>query len=147
MTAESLQVSRSLSILDVPNNAVFWIVCTCPPASKSSSPFNNPLITVPKGLLTIGIIVTFMFHIFFNSLARPRYFSFHSHHFSFFFGQPWQQNLQFWKFPFFLILVRAGLLVEIRWSVWMSKSHSSLSLPFSRTAAGLCIYYLFLWSI
>ena len=40
------------------------------------SPFNNPLVTVPKALITIGIIVTFMFHSFFNSLARLRYLSF-----------------------------------------------------------------------
>ena len=37
------------------------MVSTRPPASKSSSPFNIPLVTVPKGAVTIGIIVTFMF--------------------------------------------------------------------------------------
>ena len=40
-------------------------------------------VTVPKAPITIGIIVTFMFHSFFNSLARSRYLSLFSHSFSF----------------------------------------------------------------
>ena len=45
-----------------------------------------------------------------------------------------------------LIIIRSGLLVEIRWSVCMSKSHRSLCVSFSRTAARLCIYHLLVWS-
>ena len=59
------------------------MVSTRPPTSKSSSSFSNPLVTVPKAPITIGIIVTFMFHSFFNSLARLRYLSFFLHSFSF----------------------------------------------------------------
>ena len=78
------QVSRTLlSILAVFNNAVVWMVSTRSPTSKSSRPFNNHLVTVPKAPITIGIIVTFMFHSFFNSLARSRYLSLFSHSFSF----------------------------------------------------------------
>ena len=74
--SKSPQVSRTLlSILAVFNNAVVWMVSTWPPTSKSSRPFNNPLVAVPKVPITFGIIVTFMFHIFFNSLARSRYLS------------------------------------------------------------------------
>ena len=66
IVSKFLQVSRILlSILAVPNNVVVWIVSTRPLISKSSSPFNNPLVTVPIALIVIGIIVTFMFHIFF----------------------------------------------------------------------------------
>ena len=72
-----------LSILAVINNAVVWMVSTRSPTSKSSSPFSNPLVTVPKVTFTVGIIVTCMFHSFFNSLARSRYLSFFSHSFSF----------------------------------------------------------------
>ena len=54
-----------------------------PPSSKSSRPFNNPLVMVPKAPITIDTIVTFMFHSFFNSLARSRYLSFFSHSFRF----------------------------------------------------------------
>ena len=82
--SNSPQVSRTLlSILTVLINAVFWIVSTHPPTSKSYSPFKNPLITVPKAPITVGIIVTSMFHSFVNSLARSRYLSFFSHSFNF----------------------------------------------------------------
>ena len=78
------QVSRTLlSILAVLNNAVVWMVSTSPPTSKSSRPFSNPLVNVPNAPITIGIIVTCMFHSFFSSLARSRYLSFFSHSFSF----------------------------------------------------------------
>ena len=50
-------------------------------------------------------------------------------------------------FFFLLIIIRFGLLTEIRWSVCMSKSHRNLCVSFSRTGAGLCIYHLLVWSI
>ena len=82
--SKSPQVSRTfLIILVVLNNVVVYMVSTRPPTSKSSSPFNNPLVTVPKAPITIGIIVIFMFHSFFNSLARSRYLSFFSLSFRF----------------------------------------------------------------
>ena len=82
--SKSPQVSQSLSILAVFNNAVVWMVSPRSSTSKSSRPFNNPLVTVPKAPITIGIIVTFMFHSFFNSLARSRVLiSLFSHSFSF----------------------------------------------------------------
>ena len=82
--SKSPQVSRTLlSILAVFNNALVWMVSTRPPISKSSRPFNNPLLTVPKTPITIGIIVTFMFHSFSNSLAWSRYLSLFSRSFSF----------------------------------------------------------------
>ncbi len=57
--SKSSQVSGTLlSILAVLNNVVVWIVSTRPPTSKSSRPFNNTLLTVPKEPITIGIIVT-----------------------------------------------------------------------------------------
>ena len=78
--SKSPQVSRTLlSILAVLSNAVIWKISTRPPTSKSSRPFNNHLVIVPKAPITIGTIVTFMFHSFFNSLARSRYLSFFSH--------------------------------------------------------------------
>ena len=82
--SKSPHVSKTLhSILAVLNNVVVRMVSTHPPVSKSSSPFNNPLVTVPKAPITVGIIVTFMFHSFFNSLTRSRYLSLFSHSFSF----------------------------------------------------------------
>ena len=80
--SKSSQVSRTLlSILVIYNNAVVWMVSNRPPNSKSPRPFNNPLVTVSKAPITIGIIVSFMFHRFFNSLGRSR-LSLFSHSFS-----------------------------------------------------------------
>ena len=82
--SKSPQVSKTLlSILAVFNNAIVWMTSTRSPTSKSSRPFNKPLVTVPKAPITIGMIVTFMFHSFFNSLAISRYLSLFSHSFSF----------------------------------------------------------------
>ena len=52
----------------------------------------------------------------------------------------------FQVFLLLLIIIRSGLLVEIRWSVCMLKSHGSLCVLFSRTGASLCICHLFVWS-
>ena len=60
--SKSPQVSRTLlSILAVFNNAVVWMVST-----RRLTSFNNSLVTVPKAPITIGMIVTFMFLIFFQ---------------------------------------------------------------------------------
>ena len=80
----SPQVSRTLlSILADLNNVLVWMVSIRPLIFKSSSPFNNDLMTVPKAPITIGTIVAFMFHSFFNSQARSRYLSFFSLSFNF----------------------------------------------------------------
>ena len=69
--SKSSQVSKTrLRILAVLSNAVVWIVSTRPPISKSSRPFNNPLVIVPKAPITIGTIVTFMFHSFFQFSSK-----------------------------------------------------------------------------
>ena len=82
--SKSHQVSRTiLSILAVLSKVVVWIVSNHPPTSKSSSSFSNPLVTVSNAPITIGKIVTVMFHSFSYSLARSRYLSFFSHSFSF----------------------------------------------------------------
>ena len=129
--SKSPQVSRTLlSILAVFSYAVVWMISTRPPTSKFSSPFNKPLVTVTKAPITFGIIVTFMFHSFFNSLARSRYSKVDNFVTSFF---------------FLLIIIRSGLRADIRWSVCISMSHRSLCVFISRTGVGLCINYLFVW--
>ena len=123
------------------------MVSTRPPTSKSSRPFNNPLVTVPKAPVTIGIIVTFMFHSFFNSLARSRYLSLFSHSFSFILWSARTAKSTILQIFFFLlIIIRSGLRAEIKWSLCISKSHRSLCVSFSRTGTGLCIYHLLAWS-
>ena len=106
--SKSPQVSRTLlSILAVFNNAVVWIVSTQLPTSKSSRPFNNPLVTVSKAPFIIGIIV--MFLSFFNSLVRSRYLSLFSHSFSFILwssGTAKSTILQIFFFFFSSIIIR-----------------------------------------
>ena len=43
---------------------------TSPFISKSSSPFTNPVVTVPRTPITTGITATFTFYSFFNYLAK-----------------------------------------------------------------------------
>ena len=110
---KSPQVSRTfLSILAVLNNAVCWMVSTRLPTSKSSSPFSNLLVTVPNAPITISIIVTCMFHSFFQFPSKQSF-----HILSILFcGQPGQQSRLFCKFLFFflLIIIKYGPLVGIR---------------------------------
>ena len=142
--SKSSQVSRTyLRILSVLSNAVILIVFTCPPTSKSSRPFNNSFVIVPKAPITIGTIITFMFHSFFNSLVRSRYLSFFSHYFRFIL---WATGIMQILFFFLLIIIRSNLLAGIWLSVCMLKSRRILCVSFSRTGAGLCIYYLLVWS-
>ena len=116
------QISRTLlGILAVLNNVVVWMVSTRPSTSKSSSSFSNLLVTVPNAPITIGIIVTCIFHSFFSSLARSRYLSFFSHSFSFILWSAGTVKSTFLQVLFFLlIIIRPGLPAEIRWSVCMS---------------------------
>ena len=109
--SKSPQVSRTRpSILAVFSNAVIWIVSTRSLTSKSFRPFNNPLVIVPKAPITIGIIVTFMFHSLFYSLARSRYLSFFSHSFSFI----------LWSIIIIIIIIVIAIVV---FSFYVSFSH------------------------
>ena len=113
--SKSPQVSRTLlSILAVFHDAVVWMVSTCSPTSNSSRPFNNPLVTVPKAPITIGTIVTLMFHSFFNSLASSRYLSFFSHSFSFILWSAWTAKSTILQILFFFFCWL--LLVLVFWS-------------------------------
>ena len=143
---KSPQVSRTLlSILAVFNNAVVWMVSTRPPTSKSSRHFNNSLVTVLKAPITIGIIVTFMFHSFFQFFSKVEVLISLFAFFQFYSVVCRDSKVDYFAdFLFFfllllLIIIRSGLRAEIRWSVCISKSHRSLCVSFSRTGAGLCI--------
>ena len=146
--SKSLQHSRTrLSILGVLCNAVVWIVSTRSPIFKSSRSFNNPLVTVTNAPIIIGTIVTFMFHSYFISLARSRYLTLFSLSFRFILlSAGTAKSTILHILVFLLIIMRSGLLVGIKWSVCMLKSHRSLYESFSRTSARLCIYHLLVWS-
>ena len=72
--SKSSQVSRPLLSIGAVLNNVVWMVSTRPPTSKSSSPLCNPLVTAPKAPITFGIIVTFMFHSFFQFSRKVEVF-------------------------------------------------------------------------
>ena len=121
--SKSPQISRTLlGILAVFNNAVVWMASTRPPTSKFSGSFHNPLVTGPKALITIGINVTFMFLSFFHSLARSRYLSLFSHSFSLIlWSAAIAKSTILQIFFFLLIIIRSGLLAELRGSVCILK--------------------------
>ena len=67
----SPQVCRTLlSILADSTNAVVWRASTRPILSKSSNPRTNPLVTVSSVSVTISVIVTNMFHSFFQFSSK-----------------------------------------------------------------------------
>ena len=111
------QVSRTLlCILAVFNNAVVWMFSIRPPTSKFSRPFNKPLVFVPKAPITIGIIVTSMFHSFFNSLARSRYLSLFSHSFSFILWSAGTAKSIILQIFFFFFWLLKGLVFWLRFA-------------------------------
>ena len=111
----------------------------------SVSPFSNPLFTVPNAPITIGIIVTCMFHSFFNSLARSRYLSFFSRSFSFNLCSAGTAKLTILQVLFFWGLFLGLVFWSRLGDPCVYQSHRSLYVLFSRTGAGLCIYHLFVW--
>ena len=130
--SKSPQVSRTiLSILAVLNNVVMSMISTHPPAFKSSNPFINPLFTVPKAPNTIGIIVTFMFQFFFQFSRKVEVFILLFIFFQFY--SVVSRNSKVYNFTnsLFCIIIRPGLLAEIKWSVCTSKFHRSLCVSFS----------------
>ena len=106
--SKSPQVSRTLvTILAIPNNAVVWMVSPRPPTSKSSSPFNSPLATVLKTLITISIISPScsIVVVFFNSQAMSMFLFFFSHSFSFILRSAGTAKLAILQILFFLRLI------------------------------------------
>ena len=96
--------------------SVFWpfsimLLFAWSPLGRQLPNLPGPLVTVPKAPITIGIIVTLIFHSFFNSLAWSRYLSLFSDSFSFILwsaGTAESTTLQI--FFFFVVVVRSGLL-------------------------------------
>ena len=133
----SLRYRTLLTILADLNNDAVWMVSICPAISNSSNLLSKPLWTVPSAPITIGITVTHMFQVLISLFTFFQFYSVVSLD---------SKVDNFAHFLFLMIIIRSGLLAEIRWSVCISKSHRSLCVSFSKTAAGLCIYHLLAWS-
>ena len=114
--SQSPQVSRTLlNILAVFNNALVWMVSTRPSIFKSSSPFNNPLVTVPKAPITIGTIVTIMFHSFFQFSSKVQVLILFFTFFQFYSEVSRDSKVNNFTNSLFLLLIiiRSGLLAKI----------------------------------
>ena len=116
--------------------AVVWMVSTRPLTFKSPSPCTNPLATVLRAPVTIGINVTFMFHCFFSPLVRSTYLSFFSLSFN---CTPWSvrrakstiQQLLFFYCPSLGLVVwpRLGDLFVFHYPREFCASHSQGQIP------------------
>ena len=149
------QVSRTLlSFLVDLNNAVVWMVSTCPLFSESSSPCTSPLVTVPSALITIDIIITVMFHSFFPVLwqglgtyflfAFLKFYSVVSLN-----GKVHYSAAFFFFFFFFFFLqttTRPGRLAEIKRSVCITKFRNIFCVEMPGMDSVLCTYHSFVGS-
>ena len=123
--SKSLQVSRTLhSILSDLNDAVDWMVSTCPLISKSSSSCTKLLMTVPNTPITIGITVTFMFHRFFSFFSKVEVLISLFAFLSVLYPMISRNGKVHYSAGslFLLTITRSGRLAEIGWSVCISKS-------------------------
>ena len=144
--SKSSQVSRTLlSILAVLKNVLVLMVSTRPPNSKSSSPFNNPLITVPNASITICMIVTGMSHCFFFQFPSKvevliLLFTF----FQFYSVVSWNSKVDDFAYSLFFLLLL--LLAGIRWSVsfeyFTPALSNSFSLEFEWQQVSSCLHFL-----
>ena len=137
--SEWLKVSTSFQDLE------FWLIFTRPLIFMSTRLKTNHLVTVTSGWILIGITVSFMFHSFFFFYSLGSYLYLFSPLFSFTLWSAGTVIPPIGRFSFFgLTITRTGRLVEIRWSVCISKSQRILRVSFSMANSWLWIYYLFI---
>ena len=110
------------------------MISTRPLISKTSSPYTNPLVIVPRAPIIIGINIPFMFHSFFCKVEVLILL------FTFLRLYPVVSPL-FSRFSFFY-WQSLSLIVQLR-SICISKSQKTLCISFSWTDSELCIYHLF----
>ena len=116
------------------------MISTRPPISKSPSPCINPLMTVPRAPITIGINVTFMFH----SFSIPRqgrssylYFRFLS---VLFWGQLGQQSPHIGKFSFSYQLLQGPVVWPRLGDPFVSQNTRGICVPHSPGQTLGCAY-------
>ena len=123
--SKSPLVSRTLlSILADPNNAIVWIVSTCPLIYTSSTPLTNLLVTVQRPPITIGITDNFMLYSFFQFSSKVYVFSSLFVFFQFYplinrNGKVHNSagSLFLFIYSFLLTITRSDRLAEIWWSI------------------------------
>ena len=126
--SKSPQVSRTLfSNLADPPNTVICMVSTRPLFYKSFSPCTNILVTVARAPITISIIVTFMFHSFFQFPSKVPVFIllftfFQSFNFTLWSAESLKSTIRQVLFFFVVDYYKVQGLAEMWWSVYISKS-------------------------
>ena len=111
---KSPQISRTLlSILADLSNVVVWMASICPLISEFYCPFTDFWRIISRAPTTIGINVTFMFHILFSSLARSWYLSLLSSSFNFTLWSANTAKSTIWQVLFFCWL-QLGLVIWAR---------------------------------
>ena len=131
-----------LRILADLNNAVVWIDSTHTLISKSSSSCTNPFVTVLSAPI-ISLPCSIAFSVFWQGLRTYLAFNF----FILPCGPPEEQSPLFGWLSFFLLTLNKSVrLVDVKWSVCISKSQRILCILFFRTDSGLSMYHLFVWS-
>ena len=119
------------------------MVSTNPLISKSSNPFINLLVTLPRVPITIGINFSFMFHSFFIFLEKSMYLSFFSLPFNFTRWSAGRAKYTILKVLFFVVVVfvviKSGRLAYYYLLVFSS---NLFSFPFIRIILSI---YIVLW--
>ena len=135
-----------LSILAVPNKAVFCITPTLHVIPKFPIHLSNSVETLPRAPITTGTISTFLH---FNNLLISLFKSWYFSTFSFSStltsaGTAISVIIPF--FSFLSITIRTGHLASIRLSHWIFMSHSTLISSFSTAPSRACSYHFSLCS-
>ena len=134
------------SILADLNNVVVWMVSTHSLISKSSSPFNNPSMTVPRVPIINCVNVTFIFHSVFQFLSNVLVFILLLNFFLF--CSVFSRDSQVYNSANFIFgWILLDLIVSPSLdALLVCQNPIGVCVSFSGTAAGLCIYHLFAWS-
>ena len=104
--------------------------------------FSSSLAGVPRAPVTNGTTITFIFHTFFSSLTRSKYFSIFSTFLSStLVSQDIAKSIIWHSWCFLSMKIMSGFLAVIKWSVCTVKSQSILHESFLRTASGWCSYH------
>ena len=126
-----------LSILAVPNKAVFCITPTLHVIPSFPIHLSNSAETLPRAPITTGTISTFL-----NLLFNSWYFSTFSFSFSSTLTSPGTAiSIIIPLCSFLSITIRPGRLASIRLSHWIFMSHSTLISSFSTAPSRACSYH------
>ena len=144
-----LHISNTfLSILAVPNKAVFCITPTLHVIPSFPIHLSNSVETLPRAPITTGTIATFLnFRNLLISPSKSWYFSTFSFSFSSTLTSAGTAISIIIPFCSFLsITIRSGRLASIRLSHWIFMSHSTLISSFSTAPSRACSYHFSLCS-